>query len=67
MLLLSWTPRALEGGPCERQHLLGVGCEYSECVAGGHRDLGMFAANVLAFAAPFLHIGHVGSVAGSSK
>ncbi len=27
VLLLRWTPRALEGGPSERQHLLGVGCE----------------------------------------
>ncbi len=27
---LSWAPRALEGGPSERQHLLGVGREDSE-------------------------------------
>ncbi len=26
-LLLRWAPRALEGGPNERQHLLGVGLE----------------------------------------
>ncbi len=28
--LLRWAPRALEGGPSERQHLLGVGREDSE-------------------------------------
>ncbi len=30
LLLLRRVPRALEGGPSERQHLLGVGCEDSE-------------------------------------
>ncbi len=30
VLLLRRAPRALEGGPSERQHLLGVGCEDSE-------------------------------------
>ncbi len=30
MLLLKRAPRALEGGPSERQHLLGVGREDSE-------------------------------------
>ncbi len=29
-LLLRRAPRALEGGPCERQHLLGAGREDSE-------------------------------------
>ncbi len=45
-------PRALEGGRSERQHLLGVSHEHSECVAGGHRDLGISAANVGMFATP---------------
>ncbi len=30
LLLLRWEPRALEGGPRDRQHLLGVGREDSE-------------------------------------
>ncbi len=30
LLLLRRAPRALESGPSERQHLLGVGREYSE-------------------------------------
>ncbi len=30
LLLLKWAPRALEGGPSDRQHLLGVGREDSE-------------------------------------
>ncbi len=58
--LLRRVPRALEGGPSERHHLLGVGREDSElgakdyqtCVAGGNRDLGITTANVLVFAAP---------------
>ncbi len=29
-LLVRRAPTALEGGPSERQHLLGVGCENSE-------------------------------------
>ncbi len=63
MLLLRRTSRALDGGPSERQHLLGVGREdsewgqlprkdYQRCVAGGHRDLGISATSVLVFAAP---------------
>ncbi len=50
----------LEGGPCERQSLLGVSPEDSEWgvkdlrryVALGHRGSGISAANALVFAAP---------------
>ncbi len=53
-----WPHRVLEGGPSERQHLLGVSREDSEwgrritkgVVAGGYRNLGISAANVLVFA-----------------
>ncbi len=30
LMMLRQAPRALEGGPSERQYLLGVGCEDSE-------------------------------------
>ncbi len=51
VLLLLLLKRALEGGPSERQHLLGVGFEVSEwvvagSVAGGHRS------HVVVLAAP---------------
>ncbi len=53
---LRWAPRALEGGPSERQHLLGVGREwgakdYQRSVAGGRRDLAISAADVQLLAA----------------
>ncbi len=60
-LLLRRVPGGLEGGPSERNHLLGVGREDSEwqwaidyqgSVAGGNRGLGMSTANGLVFAAP---------------
>ncbi len=62
LLLLRWAPRALEGGPSERQHLLGVSREDSERgegrrttkggLAGGHWDSGISVANALVLAAP---------------
>ncbi len=58
LLLLSRAQRALEYGPSERQHLLGIGLENSEWgrrttkgVVGGLRDSGISSANVLGFAA----------------
>ncbi len=41
LLLLGRAPRAQEGGPSERQHILGAGREegYQRCAAGGHREL----------------------------
>ncbi len=57
LLLLRRAPRALEGGPSERQHLLWVGLRvweknYQMCVTGGHRGLDISAASARLFAAP---------------
>ncbi len=59
-LLLRWAPWALESGPSERQHLLGVGREdYQRCFASRHRCWGISAAD-LVFAAPPCTAGTLG-------
>ncbi len=57
--LLRRAPRALEGGPCERQQLLGVGREDSE--------YGYLCSQCSSVCGTSLHCGHVGSAAGSSR
>ncbi len=43
-LLMRRAPRALEGGPSERQHLIGVGCEDFEW--GRRTTKGVFRASL---------------------
>ncbi len=75
LLLLRRAPRALESGPSEGQHFLGVGREDSEpggevvpkvCCRRTSR-LGQFCSQCSSVCGSSLHSGHVGSAAGSRR
>ncbi len=73
-LLLMWPHRVLEGGPSERQHLLGVSREDPEWDEGLPKvccrrisQFGHLCCQCSSVCGSSLHSGHVGSAAGSSK
>ncbi len=66
LLLLRRAPRALESGPSERQHLLGVGREDSEWGRRTFRRpsrFGHLCSQCSSVCGSSLHSGHVGSAA----
>ncbi len=66
LLLLMRAPRALEGGPSERQNLLGVGREDPERgqrTVGGRRG----SCQCSMVCDPSMHSGHIGLAVGPKK